>query len=168
MLVGKWKKFEQKNCLAQTNDFIKMCICIPTRKFVYQCYSKAYSNSSQTSKMKLFANIVNGFQPLAISAKSSFSDIRLSSEYVSNSNLSLSRKVFTRFTYILHSNFFAMSFEEMLFYQNILIFLKRGLRMGQNTEIRSFRLLCLWLCSSSLLYLFFIFVAFLKYWLTNT
>ena len=43
-------------------------------------HSEAYSEASQTSKMKLFAKIVNSFQPLIILAKSSILNDRLGSE----------------------------------------------------------------------------------------
>ena len=100
--------------------------------------------------MKLFANIVNGFQPLSTFAKIYISDIRSSSEYVFISNLSLSRKVFTRFTCfkkVLPIYFTCKFFHDKLLRDNILLkyydLLKRGVRMGQNTEVRLFRLLCL-------------------------
>ena len=41
---------------------------------VFVVHAEAYSETCQTSKMELFATIVNGFQPLNISAKSSFLD----------------------------------------------------------------------------------------------
>ena len=45
------------------------------------CNTNAYSEPIQTSKMKFLAKIVNTFQPLTISAKSSILDVRLGSEY---------------------------------------------------------------------------------------
>ena len=46
-----------------------------------KCILGAYSEPSQTSKMKLFAEIINGFQLLSALGKSSILDIRLVSEY---------------------------------------------------------------------------------------
>ena len=43
--------------------------------------SGTYSEPNETSKMKLFANIVNSVQLLTIFAKSSILDVRLDSEY---------------------------------------------------------------------------------------
>ena len=45
--------------------------------------SEAYSEPSRTSKMKLFAKIDHGFQPLTIFLKSSILDVPLDSEYAS-------------------------------------------------------------------------------------
>ena len=42
---------------------------------------------SQTSKMLLFAKIINCIQPLAVFAKSSILDVLLGSEYASEYNL---------------------------------------------------------------------------------
>ena len=47
------------------------------------CYTEAYSEPSQTSKMELFARIIKGFQLLTIFIKSSILDIRLGFEYAS-------------------------------------------------------------------------------------
>ena len=44
---------------------------------------EAHPEPSQTSTLEFFAKIVNDFQPLTIFTKSSISDIRLGSEYVS-------------------------------------------------------------------------------------
>ena len=46
---------------------------------------EAYSETSGTSTMEFFAKIVNGFQLLTIFAKSSLLDVRLGSEYASDS-----------------------------------------------------------------------------------
>ena len=43
----------------------------------------AYSEPSQTSKMELFAKIIDGFQQSAIFDKNSNFDVRLGFEYVS-------------------------------------------------------------------------------------
>ena len=51
--------------------------------FWRQKYPETYSETSQTSKMKLFAKIVNGFQPLTILAKSSSLEVWQGSEYAS-------------------------------------------------------------------------------------
>ena len=48
--------------------------------------SEAHSESSRTSKMDLFAKIVNGVQPLTIFAKRSILDVQLGSEYASEIN----------------------------------------------------------------------------------
>ena len=50
-----------------------------------QLVPEVYSETSQTSKMLLLAKIVNGFQPLAVLAKSL--DVLLGSEYASEYNL---------------------------------------------------------------------------------
>ena len=49
----------------------------------YEHITDAYSESSQTSKMELFAKKINGFQPVTIFAKNSTLDARLGSEYAS-------------------------------------------------------------------------------------
>ena len=49
--------------------------------------TEAYSEPSRTSKMELFAKIVNSFQRLTIFAKSAIFDIRLRSEYASEVGL---------------------------------------------------------------------------------
>ena len=49
--------------------------------------SEAYSEPSWTSKMDLFAKIVNGWTPLTIFAKRSILDVRLGSEYASDPHL---------------------------------------------------------------------------------
>ena len=50
---------------------------------VHICLRKAYLKPCQTSEIKLFAKIVNGFHPLTIFAKSSIFDVWESSEYAS-------------------------------------------------------------------------------------
>ena len=50
---------------------------------VQQYYGEAYWEPCYTSKMELFSEIVNGFQPLTISTKSSVLDVWQGSEYVS-------------------------------------------------------------------------------------
>ena len=52
--------------------------------FCFRLFADAHSEPSQTFKMKLFAEIVNGFQVLTIFAKSSISDVALGSEYASD------------------------------------------------------------------------------------
>ena len=54
--------------------------------------AEAYSELSATSKMELFAKIANGKKPLTIFAKSTISDGKLGSEYVSTSVLGICYK----------------------------------------------------------------------------
>ena len=55
---------------------------------VAQRIPEAYSDFSPTSKMELFAQIVDGFQLLTIFAKSSILAVLLGSEYASGHSLS--------------------------------------------------------------------------------
>ena len=48
---------------------------------------EAYSKTCQTSKMKLFVNMVNDYKPLNIFAKSSMLDVWQGSEYASGIHL---------------------------------------------------------------------------------
>ena len=43
--------------------------------------SEAYSDTCQTSSIKLYAKIVNGWKPLPISAKKSILDVQYGSEH---------------------------------------------------------------------------------------
>ena len=53
----------------------------------HQWKSEVYPDPSWTSKIGLFAKIINGFQPLTIFAKSSILDVQLGSEYTSESSV---------------------------------------------------------------------------------
>ena len=55
--------------------------------YLHKNVAEAYSEPSRTSKMQLFAKIVNGFQPLIIFAKSFILDVQLGFEYVSESDI---------------------------------------------------------------------------------
>ena len=55
--------------------------------------SKAYSEPSHKSKMGLFSNVVNGWKPLTIFAKSSLVDAWLGSEYTSETYHKLACKL---------------------------------------------------------------------------
>ena len=57
---------------------------------------EAYSEPCQTSKMELFAKIVNGFSYLNIFAKSSISDVSQNSEFASEASNDLHNHMFGR------------------------------------------------------------------------
>ena len=54
---------------------------------------EAYSEPSQTSKLEVFAKIVNGFSFLTIFAKSSIVDIWKDSEFASEASIDLRKKL---------------------------------------------------------------------------
>ena len=55
--------------------------------------SEAYSEPCQTSKMEVFTKIVNGFSFLTIFAKSSILDVWQDSEFASEANNDLRKKL---------------------------------------------------------------------------
>ena len=70
--------------------------------------SEAWSEPSRTSKMELFAKIVNGFQLLTIFAKNSISEVCVDSEYasmiVAEAYLRACQTSVVKYIFIIHVN----------------------------------------------------------------
>ena len=77
-----------KKCFKKRNQDLKALLFIPQKCFTkresviakYQNISQVYSHPSQTSKIKLFTKIVNGFQSFNIFTNNSILDVWLGSE----------------------------------------------------------------------------------------
>ena len=70
-----WIRNDTWNSVSRNSTLILMF-------YLPRCYTEAYSEPKQTSKMDLLKKIINDWQPLTIFAKNSILDIRLGFDWV--------------------------------------------------------------------------------------